>query len=102
MMYVIWYDIWQIKCFSFYATKLQQNIFIEKDPNSNCHEYKDDSYADCDDDFVKKCLGKITNLPNFTPIWATDNITEVTPFLETNSSFGPHYNMFVEGLVESG
>ena len=61
-------------------------------------------YQDCDDAFIRRSLDK--HYPKgFTPIWATDNMTEVTTHLVTNNSdidFSEKYQEIVTGTEDSG
>ena len=103
--------------FRYYSTKIGQQIFIEEDPNHKCSSYKKGSYnvrskekstgkkvffQDCDNDFIRKAL-KIFYPDGFNPIWATDDLSEVTTHLMTNNSVFYHkYNEIVIGTEDSG
>ena len=70
----------------YFATELEQRIFLENDPKIECQVYNSTfTYDHCDQKFIKKVLHK--NYPtSFTPIWATDNMSEVSTFWIANTS----------------
>ena len=57
---------------------------------------------DCDNAFIRRFL--LENYPpGFVPIWATDNLTEVTTYLMTKKSdFSDKYQEIVTGTEDSG
>ena len=57
---------------------------------------------DCDNAFIRRLLHE--NYPRgFVPIWATDNLTEVTSNLKTTKSdFFVKYQEVVTGSMNSG
>ena len=60
-----------------YVLKIDQKLFVEEDTSKNCRNYpnKDfDSYAACDDHYMKS----LCNVAGLLPIWLTDDINEVT------------------------
>ena len=59
-------------------------------------------FQDCDDEYIRRALDE-NYPPDFTPIWATDNISEVTTDLKTNiSDFYDKYQEIVTGTEISG
>ena len=59
-------------------------------------------FQDCDNDFIRKALKNI-HPDGFIPIWATDNLTEVTTHLMKNNSVFYHkYQQIVIGTEDSG
>ena len=59
-------------------------------------------FQDCDNDFIRKALKNIYP-SGFIPIWATDNLTEVTTHLRTKKSdFSDKYQEIVTGTEDSG
>ena len=65
-----------------------QEEYSDEDPANPCANYPTDdhhSYAECDDDFVKKSL-----FPGFKPFWAVDNISEATDTYSLKTSI---YNL---------
>ena len=67
-----------------YALKIDQKLFIEEDTSKNCRNYpnKDfDSYAACDDHYMKS----LCDAAGLLPIWLTDDINEVTVQATPNS-----------------
>ena len=55
---------------------ISQEEYSPEDPANPCVNYPNEeyeSYADCDDHFVKQTLP-----PNLRPFWAVDNISEAT------------------------
>ena len=88
--------------FRYFSTKLEQKIFLEEDPNSNCIDYKESTYEDCDNNYIQKVLQQ--NYPHgFMPVWATENISDVTTYLATNSTdFHDPYAEILTGTEESG
>ena len=77
---------------------ISQEEYSPEDPANPCVNYPTEeyeSYADCDDQFVKQTLP-----PDLRPFWAVDNISEATNSydLETslyeNLPFGNLYHSF--------
>lgn len=67
------------------VVRLSQNRFVEGDKSENCKIYPNkefESYNDCDKEFIRRVLS--TYSPAFVPVWATDNMTEVTTFFDWN------------------
>ena len=65
---------------------ISQEEYSPEDPANPCVNYPTEeyeSYADCDDHFVRKSLP-----PGLKPFWTVDNITEATEifFLENEST----------------
>ena len=63
-----------------YYVDIYKEIFDEKDKNRNCKNYPTEqykSYKECDKKFTKKVLDD-HGFKNFTPIWGTDEMDEVT------------------------
>ena len=80
----------------YFATELEQNIFLEEDPKSKCRVYNSvKTYDECDRKFIKNMLQRHYP-PTFTPVWATDNMSEVTKLWVANSS---SYPKLMEQLV---
>ena len=55
---------------------ISQEEYSPNDPANPCANYPTEeysSYADCDDDFVRRSLP-----PGLKPFWAVDNISEAT------------------------
>ena len=60
-----------------------QEEYSPEDPANPCTNYpteKYSSYADCDDEFVRRSLP-----PGLKPFWAVDNISEATNSFTMNS-----------------
>ena len=61
---------------------ITQREFVEEDPANTCRNYPNleyTSYEECDSQFVKNLL------PGLTPVWMTENFTEVsTKVLDEN------------------
>ena len=63
-----------------YYVDIHEEIFDEKDKNRNCKYYPTKqykTYKECDKNFTKKVFDD-HGLKNFTPIWGTDAMEEVT------------------------
>ena len=55
---------------------ISQEEYSPEDPANPCVNYPTEeyeSYADCDDDFVRRSLP-----PGFKPFWTVDNLSEAT------------------------
>ena len=66
---------------STYIVKIKKNVFVEEDPRKTCRNYPNlefSSYADCDDDFMRKRIEAVAPGLNLTPPWLTDNLDKVT------------------------
>ena len=66
-----------------------QEEYSPEDPANPCVNYPTEqyeSYADCDDQFVRRSLP-----PGYQPFWAVDNISEATNEVSLNLS-GSTYN----------
>ena len=64
--------------FVYYAVRFHQYIQVENNPDNPCKSYDDNwTYDDCDEDFIRRSLDE-TYGPNFTPVWATDDMEKVT------------------------
>ena len=60
--------------------KISQEEYSPEDPANPCVNYPTEeyeSYADCDDHFVRKSLP-----PGLMPFWAVDNISEATNIVD--------------------
>ena len=63
-----------------YVVKILGEKFVEEDPRNDCRNYPNDdffSYSDCDQDYIKKEVDRIT--PGLIPIWISDNLSHATP-----------------------
>ena len=63
-----------------YYVAISQHIYDEEDKEQNCQRYPNNqyqSYKECDEAYIRKRLKKY-GFENETPIWATENIGEVT------------------------
>jgi hypothetical protein len=63
-----------------YYIDFYKEVFDEEDKNRNCKNYPSkihETYQECDKKFIRELLDDY-KLRNFTPIWATDNMDEVT------------------------
>ena len=60
--------------------EFDQEIYTEEDTNRNCANYPKGGYKECDKNSIRKSLDDL-GLKNMTPIWATDNMDEVTKHL---------------------
>ena len=72
-----------------YAIKIFGNRFVEEDPGNDCRNYPNDdflSYKDCDDDYLRKEVDKIS--PGLKPIWITDDLSLATPQKVLQNSSG--------------
>ena len=86
--------------FRYYAAEFEQSIFDEEDSNSNCKEYTNTTYDECDKIFIKNFF--LNNFEGFMPIWATENISEVTKFWNSNGSNMHSYHNIFDGTMDSG
>ena len=67
----------------YFAVKFHQDVFVEDDKSRSCQIYpteKYETYDECDSDFVLKKLRALFPA-NFTPIWAVDDINQVTQWI---------------------
>ena len=86
----------------YFTSKLEQRIFLEDDPNSNCVEYEESTYEDCDNDYIHRML-KEKCPPGFMPVWATEDTANVTTYLETKSlECEDSFQEILTGTEESG
>ena len=72
-----------------------QEEYSPEDPANPCVNYPTEeyeSYADCDDHFVRKSLP-----PGLRPFWAVDNISEATNNFHSNDLF--EVDVEIEGKV---
>ena len=63
-----------------YAIVLSERVFVDEDPTNICLNYPTElftSYNECDKNYVRKTL-KESFGPDFVPIWATNNMSEVS------------------------
>ena len=63
-----------------YAIKILGEKFVEEDPGNDCRNYPNDdflSYKDCDDDYMKKEVDRIS--PGLNPVWLSDHLSHATP-----------------------
>ena len=69
-----------------YMVEISQRVFVEEDPTNACRDYPNKdylSYEQCDDHFVRSLL------PGLTPIWLTDDLSEVsTQVFDENGTYG--------------
>ena len=84
----------------YYAAEFEQTIFVEGDPKNRCNDYEETTYEDCDRKFVKDFF--FNNIPNFMPIWATHNYSQVTKFWNTSRRISDMYDDIVTGGTKSG
>ena len=91
----------------YYAVQLRQTVYVEADKSKSCVDYPNtqyESYSACDDAFVQKFLKK-TFPEDFLPIWATDNITNVTNFLKLKAELSEkqkrRYSNLIKGKAET-
>ena len=69
--------------FKFKFKIFSQEEYSPDDPSNPCANYPTeefDSYADCDDNFVRRTLP-----PGLKPFWTVDNISEATETFTINS-----------------
>ena len=67
-----------------------QEEYSPEDPANPCVNYPTQqytSYADCDEQFVRRSLP-----PGLQPFWAVDNISQATDEVSLNLSAVPTYN----------
>ena len=60
-----------------YGIEISENVYVEEDVSKHCREYPNEDYesfADCDDQYVRKVCKK----HNIHPIWLADDFTNVT------------------------
>ena len=86
--------------FIFFLCLISQEEYAPEDPANPCVNYPTEefeSYADCDDHFVRSFLP-----PGLKPLWAVDNITEATNtfFLEFDLYWRKfnHFGIYVSDL----
>ena len=63
-----------------FYVNIEQDIFDEDDDTKHCHNYPNknyENYEDCEKKFMKDSLHAL-GLKNFTPFWATNDISLVT------------------------
>ena len=63
-----------------YAIKIFGEKFVEEDPGNDCRNYPNDdflSYKDCDQDYMKKEVDRIS--PGLNPVWLSDHLSHATP-----------------------
>ena len=84
------FNIFSLKVYPrYFATEFEQKIFLEEDPKYKCRVYNSvQPYDECDRKFIKDMLQRYYP-QTFTPIWATDNMSEVTTYWIANSSSFP-------------
>ena len=78
-----------------FAIKILGNRFVEEDPGNDCRNYPNGdflSYKDCDDDYLRKEVDRIS--PGLKPIWLTDNLNLATPQKVLQNSSGKVQNSF--------
>ena len=76
-----------------------QEEYSDEDPANPCANYPTDdhhSYAECDDDFVKKSL-----FPGFKPFWAVDNISQATNTFSMEKEHILDYDDLFTGILPS-
>ena len=84
--------------------ELEQHIFIEADPNKACRDYagRKETYEDCDLDFIESQLRQ-NYPPEFTPIWATSNMSAVTTlYVNKSAEFPDKFENILTGTQNSG
>ena len=60
---------------------IKKTVFAEEDPSQTCRNYPTsefESYAECDDKYMKKKIEEIAPGKNLTPVWMTENLDTVT------------------------
>ena len=63
-----------------FIVSVSQQLFVEEDESKACRNYPNNqftTFSDCDELFVRTSLSSLAP-PDFLPIWATENTTEVT------------------------
>ena len=73
---------------------ISQEEYSPEDPANPCVNYPTEeyeSYADCDDQFVRSFLP-----PGLKPFWTVDNISEAT------YTFSLEYNLFLKTFYDLG
>ena len=78
-------NLWE----KWYAIKILGNKFVEEDPVNDCRIYPNNdflSYKDCDDDFLRKEVDRIS--PGLQPIWLTHDLNLATPQKILTNIFG--------------
>ena len=83
-----------LEYFIFLFFMISQEEYSPEDPANPCVNYPTEeyeSYADCDDHFVRSFLP-----PGLKPFWTVDNISEATDTFYTN------YDIFVLAYANSG
>ena len=91
----------------YYALQFHQNIFLEMDQSRACVDYPSlhfESYDECDNKFVNKFLEN--NFPkDFLPIWATDDIANVTKLIKLDGKVSGKqmraYKDLIKGTTQS-
>ena len=74
---------------------ISQEQYSPEDPANPCVNYPTEqyeSYADCDDQFVRRSLP-----PGLKPFWAVDNISEATQEVSLNPSVLTNYGTHLMG-----
>ena len=69
------------KGLSSYIVKVKKQVFVEEDPRKACRNYPNqdfNSYADCDDHYMRDRIEAVAPGLNLTPPWLTDNLDKVT------------------------
>ena len=88
----------------YYAVELEQHIYIEADPHKTCRDYAagKETYEDCDLAFIESQLRQ-NYPPEFTPVWATSNMSAVTRLYVNNSEeFPDKFVNILTGTQNSG
>ena len=82
-----------------FIAELSQHRFVEADSSANCVNYPTDhkTYNDCDKNYIKKVLS--TYSPNFSPIWSTLKMEQVSELLSTPGIF-PNHSVTYEDLSD--
>ena len=84
--------------------ELEQHIYREADPHKTCRDYagRKETYEECDLDFIESELRQHYP-PEFTPIWATSNMSAVTTlYVNTSTEFTDKFVNILTGTQNSG
>ena len=76
-----------------FLVEIAQRQFVEEDPTNECRNYPNqdfNSYADCDDHYMRDRIEAVAPGLNLTPPWLTDDLDNVTkePVLASSQILG--------------
>ena len=67
--------------FTSHIVKIKKNVFVEEDPRKTCRNYPNtefQSYAECDDQYMRDKIEEVAPGLNLTPPWLTRDLDKVT------------------------